>query len=124
MKLGRPPKFESPEELQEAVELYLDSTPQQQYTVTGLALSIGTTRETLDDYQEKEGYKHIIKRAKLIVENSYELSLRKNGRTGDIFALKNFGWKDKHESEITNPDGSLNPMNSLTAEELRKLAGK
>ena len=35
----------------------------------------------------------------MIVENSYEMSLRENGRTGDIFALKNFGWRDKMEVE-------------------------
>ena len=37
--------------------------------------------------------------ARLIVENSYEMELRKEGRTGTIFALKNFGWKDKIEYE-------------------------
>ena len=29
----------------------------------------------------------------------YEKSLRKDGKTGDIFALKNFGWRDKQEHE-------------------------
>jgi hypothetical protein len=49
----------------------------------------------------------LINHAKLRIENSYELSLRKNGRSGDIFALKNFGWSDKkvvHYSEENNTD--------------------
>lgn len=93
--VGRPPKFESPEQLEGLINKYLTETLEGEITLTGLCLSMGTTRETLDDYQSKPEYKALIKQAKLIVENSYEISLRKNGRTGDIFALKNFGWSDK-----------------------------
>lgn len=32
--------------------------------------------------------------------------------------------KPKETVDVSNPDGSLNPYNALTAEELRKLAGK
>jgi len=35
------------------------------------------------------------------VESSYELDLKKHGRSGTIFALKNFDWKDKNETDIT-----------------------
>jgi hypothetical protein len=34
-----------------------------------------------------------------MIEHSYELDLKKTGRTGTIFALKNFEWKDKQEIE-------------------------
>jgi hypothetical protein len=44
----------------------------------------------------KKSFSYIVKRAKLAVENSYELA----GQTIDIFALKNMGWKDK--SEVDN----------------------
>lgn len=98
-QVGRPLKFDTPEKLREAINKYFQETEHMEYTVTGLALAIGTTRETLDDYQQREGYKEIVKEAKLIVENSYELSLRRNSKVGDIFALKNFGWKDKREVE-------------------------
>jgi len=42
-------------------------------------------------------FSYIIKNAMLVVENSYEMS----GNNFDIFALKNMGWKDKHETDIT-----------------------
>lgn len=100
-------------------------TKQVPYTVTGLALALDTSRETLVNYEEKAEYFDTIKRAKEKIQNYLELNLNSTSPTGTIFNLKNnYGWKDKTESEITNPDGSLNPMNALTAEELRKLAGK
>ena len=39
--------------------------------------------------------------AKLKVENSYEKELRGKFFAGAIFALKNFGWSDKMETEHT-----------------------
>ena len=65
-----------------------------------MCLYLGLTKETFYEYVKREEYKDILNRARLIVENSYEMSLRENGRTGDIFALKNFGWVDKQEQEI------------------------
>lgn len=66
-------------------------------TVTGLTLFLGfCSRASLDDYEKRsEEFSYIIKRAKLAVENSYEMS----GLAFDIFALKNMGWKDKTETE-------------------------
>ena len=97
---GKPLKFATPQDLKNAIDKYLEETPVEQYTVTGLALAIGASRQLLLDYEDRPAYQKFVKEAKLIVENSYELSLRKNGRSGDIFALKNFGWKDKTESDI------------------------
>lgn len=102
--VGRPRKFETPEELVKILQDYFDQTPVEEFTVTGLALLVGS-KQLLNDYQDRDEFKDIVTEAKLIVENAYELSLRKNGRTGDIFALKNFNWKDKSESEITGKDG-------------------
>lgn len=98
---GRPLIFETPQALIDAINAYLKATAQDEYSVTGLALAIGTSREVLDDYMMRDDYKEIVKEAKLIVENSYELSLRRNGRSGDIFALKNFGWRDRTEMELS-----------------------
>jgi hypothetical protein len=98
-------------------------TKQIPYTVTGLALALDTSRETLVNYEEKAEYFDTIKRAKEKIQNYLELNLNSTSPTGTIFNLKNnYGWKDKTESEITNPDGSLNPYRALNAEELRKLA--
>lgn len=99
VKLGRPLKFVTPEDLIAPIESYLNSTPREEYSVTGLAMVIGS-KQLLSDYEKREGFSEIVKEAKLIVENSYELSLRKNGRTGDIFALKNFGWSDNQDINL------------------------
>ncbi len=95
---GQPAKYNNPTEMVDVIQKYFDETDPDEYTVTGLALAVGC-KQTLENYQKKEGFSDIITEAKLIIENSYEISLRKNGRTGDIFALKNFGWSDKQEHE-------------------------
>ena len=97
---GRPLKFETPADMHNAIQEYFDETPDEEITITGLAISIGSTRQGLTDYMKRAGYGKMIRQAKLIVENAYERALRKQGRSGDIFALKNFGWTDKHVTEI------------------------
>jgi len=94
---GRPLKFENIKEMISRINKYFEETEAMEFTITGLCLSIGTNKQVLLDYQKRPGYKEIVEEAKLIVENSYELSLRNNGKAGDIFALKNFGWKDQQQ---------------------------
>ena len=98
-KRGRPLKFKSAAELEGKIEDYFAECVRtgEPLTVTGLALALDTTRETLMDYQEKNGYSDAVKRAKLRIENAYEKRLIARGNGGDIFALKQFGWKDRME---------------------------
>lgn len=96
---GRPLKFETVESLTQRADEYINNTPKDEWTITGLALALDTTRRTLLDYEDRDEFSHTIKRYKCMIENSYELSLRKNGRAGDIFGLKNFGWADRSEVE-------------------------
>lgn len=100
---GRPPKFKSPEDMQKAIDAYFADCEAKELplTVTGLALALDTTRETIMDYQEKDEYSDTIKRAKLRVQNYAEKRLFGNNATGPIFALKNFGWSDKQEQHVT-----------------------
>lgn len=99
--VGRPPKWNTPEELQAEIDAYFEHCSKKAIplTITGLALALDTTRETLMDYQNNDEFSYTVKRAKLRIENAYENRLILNGRAGDIFALKNFGWKDKQEIE-------------------------
>ncbi len=99
---GRPPKWKVVEELEKLINEYFSSCKQEEYTITGLCLYLKTNKQTLLNYQAKKKFSHLITMAKLRVENAYELSLRKHGRSGDIFALKNFGWRDN--IEITGDD--------------------
>lgn len=96
---GQPLKFKTVEELQEKIDKYFASCDENEepISITGLALALGTSRETLCNYENKDGYFDTIKRAKLYVEHAYEKRLIKRGNGGDIFALKNFGWVDKQE---------------------------
>jgi hypothetical protein len=95
-----PFKWNSPEEIAGIIEEYFKTTPDEQITLTGLCIALDSNKQTLANYQVKSEFKHIIDMAKLRIENAYERSLRKNGRSGDIFALKNFGWKDQHDIDV------------------------
>lgn len=95
---GKPLKFKTRQELIDVINEYFKKEEFEDYSVTGLALAVGS-KQLIQDYEEREDFGDIIKEAKLIVENSYELDLRKNGGAHNIFALKNFGWKDKTEVE-------------------------
>ena len=98
-KVGRPLKIESPEQMEKILNEYFENTAENRITLTGICLALDLDKNNFYEYEKREGYEKIVKRARMIVENSYEMSLRENGRTGDIFALKNFGWRDKMEVE-------------------------
>lgn len=107
-KEGRPLKFKTIEELQEKIEAYFKNTPKEEWTITGLALELDTSRKVLCEYEEKDEFSNAIKKAKLKVENGYEIDLKKHGRSGTIFALKNFDWKD--EQSISAKIENVNPI--------------
>lgn len=114
--VGRPLKFESVEILQEQIDKYFNDTPKDEWTITGLALALDTYRSVLCDYESKEDRKEFsnaIKKAKQKVENGYEIDLKKHGRSGTIFALKNFDWKDKTEQDVNNKVEIVNGFNYI-----------
>jgi hypothetical protein len=120
MKAGRPLKFKTAKDLEDAALAYFAAcgVDMKPLTITGLALALGTTRQTLLEYEgEVQGrekkdpeFADTVKRLKTIVENYAEQALFGKNATGPIFALKNFGWSDRHE--ITDPDG--NPIVPMT----------
>jgi len=101
-KVGRPLKYKTTEELDSAINAYFDNTPKEEWTWTGLALYLDTNRQTLLNYEERPEFVDSIKKGLARVENGYEIDLKKHGRSGTIFALKNFDWKDKTEQDITS----------------------
>ena len=71
-------------------------------TICGLALYLGfSSRKAFYDYEQKPEFSDTIKKARLRIENEYEKQLYNDKCTGAIFALKNLGWKDKTETEVT-----------------------
>lgn len=131
-KGGRPLKFKSVEELQIKIDEYFKSCWRQKldmwgnpifikddkgkktkervmeqfkaYTVTGLAVFLDTSRETLIDYQGKKKYSDTIKRAKERCQSySEEFLYTGKNPAGAIFNLKtNFGYQDKQELDVTS----------------------
>ncbi len=109
---GRPPKFKSVEDLDKLIEAYFISLEYEDFetgepkkknpTLTGLTLFLGfCDKSSLYDYQKKDEFSHSIRMARLMVEEGYEQALLSKFANGATFALKNFGWKDKIEQEIT-----------------------
>ena len=122
---GRPLKFQSVQELEEKINQYFSDTPEDEWTWTGLALHLDTDKETLSSYKGREDFSVPIKKAFLKVENGYEKDLKKHGRPGTIFALKNFKWTDRTETDIT---GNFQIKNEISDDEfnaiIRNIAGK
>ena len=123
-KVGRPPKFETVEEMQELIDKYFASCEgaekvddegnvltdkygepimfgRRPLTVTGLALALGfNSRQTLLNYQGKQKFMDTILRAKTRIEQYAEERLfDKDGANGAKFSLSNNfeGWKEKKE---------------------------
>ncbi len=125
---GRPPKWETPEQLQRDVDLYFETEAKVivgyddgepiyafQPTMSGLALALGVDRKTITNYANKDEYFPAIKKARDMVENALERHLYGKNVTGAIFNLKNnFGWADKTEISQTNVELSHEEwLNSL-----------
>lgn len=123
---GRPPKFDSPEQMQVLIDKYFedckghilyndDGSPVlDKYgnaviidahppTVTGLALALGfNTRLSLLNYQAKPAFVNTVSRAKSRVEQYAEERLfDKDGANGAKFSLANNweGWREKQQIE-------------------------
>ena len=108
MPAGRPRKIKSPEEMDRLVDEYVAErfAAEKPVTLTGMILHMGLcSRESFDEYGRRGEFSDSVKRAKMIVEEVYESNLHAGNSTGSIFALKNFGWKDKTETELSGPDG-------------------
>ena len=120
-KRGRKPKISDVETMQAKIDDYFAYCPdkvtlscfdknsgewvtydKKTPTICGLALYLGfLSRKAFYDYEQKPEFSDTIKKARLKIENEYEKQLYNDKCTGAIFALKNLGWKDKTETEIT-----------------------
>lgn len=131
---GRPLKFQSVEELDSAIDAYLgDCAPhiiktkvrmtkvdgtnywaedeviseQKPVTVSGAALSLGTTRRTLLDYKDRQEFFPSIERLLEACQAYAESMLFTSAANGAKFSLinnfkgKHQDWSDKHEVDHT-----------------------
>ena len=127
---GRPRKYQTADELQTAISDYFKNgvkiktvvsgrkedpiiTEIPVPTITGLVLHCGfCDRHSFYDLEKIPEFTHTIKRARAFIERHYEELLQAGNTIGAIFALKNFGWKDRSEMEVT---GSLSIEDKLAA---------
>jgi len=113
MPPDRPKLYPTLELLEEAVEAYFQKCDDKDepYTMTGLARTLGMSRQTLSRYSKLDPYCDTIKAARQQVEESIERGLMRGyNATGAIFNLKNnFGWRDEKQIDNTSSDGSMTP---------------
>lgn len=121
--MARPPIFETPDEFTEVADAYFArcDAEQKPYTVNGLALALGMTRETLLRYGEKEAFSDAVKRVRARLEDYWESRLAGPNAAGTIFWLKNQGWTDKSETELYGRGGG--PVETVSRIELVPMRG-
>ena len=121
---GRAPFYKSVKELESKIDSYFSDCPDKRMvkvrdpeggeymdyvscpTITGLSLFLGfCSRQSMYDYEENPNYTYTIKKARTFIEREYESMLHNGQCTGAIFALKNMGWNDKTQTELTGKDG-------------------
>lgn len=109
---GRPLKFKSVSTLMRSANEYFSTTEQSLWTITGLALALGTNRKTLIEYAHNDEFSNAIQTLKAKVEHAYELRGMDKSTAFDIFRLKNMGWADKVEinSMNVNVEVELDPQ--------------
>jgi hypothetical protein len=103
---GRPLKFQDPQEFDEKVDRYFDECKTEGVipTITGMAVYLDTSRETLREYKERAEFVDSIKKALDRCQSTLEgMALaNKANPTMAIFSLKNnYGWVDKTETDVT-----------------------
>ena len=117
---GRPPKYTDTNTLQAAIIDYFENgiTTRKVVTgrgkdrkieeipaptITGLVLHLGfCDRASFYDYEKSPLFSHTIKRARTFIEREYEEMLAAGNVIGAIFALKNFGWIDKQQVDVSS----------------------
>lgn len=136
-EVGRPPMYETVEEMQEMIDKYFEQCEgaekvdaegnvftdkygepiifgRRPMTITGLALALGfNSRQALLNYQAKDEFNDTITRAKARIEQYAEERLfDKDGANGAKFSLANNfeGWKEKQhiDADVNGNAVSIN----------------
>ena len=113
LKLNSHCTFKDAKELQNKVDEYFNmcNTNRRPYSVSGLALYLGLTTQTLRNYEKSYGdteYADIIKVAKQKIEEFAECCLYDNRKcSGAKFVLENCydGWTNKNDVNLSGNIG-------------------
>lgn len=109
-------KYNDAAELYDAMHDYLRDCEDRdvQYTMAGMLLHLNLSRTTFNEYangkygQEFSEMAHAIRNVVEAQRSEMLLESKKGDTTGQIFDLKaNFGWRDRQDINLNNPDGNL-----------------
>lgn len=100
---GRPIKY-TPDELKKRIDDYFlwADTNNKPYTIARLALFLDLDRQTVYNYKDKDEFFDIIKKARDRILSALEEALYTEGKPGQIFIAKNYGYTDKQDIESKN----------------------
>ena len=124
-------KFEDAGELRKKIDAFFAECDAQKkpYTITGLALALGTNRQTLLRYEKEyddQEIAELIQQAKARCEADVEQRLLtgKGSPAGAIFWLKNnAGWRDVVDTHVSGTLDVTGRLAGMSEEELWRLAG-
>lgn len=108
--MSRPLLFETPQILKDKIDLFFDhcKKEEEQPIVEGLALWLGTNKQTILNYEGREDYAPIIEDAKLRIAHSVmsRAMVGKINPTIAIWVSKNhYDYKDAQDMNLGNKDG-------------------
>ena len=119
--VGRPPTFETAEEMQVLIDEYFDK--HEIYNSADLAFCLGfSDRQSLREYRKKPEFTCSLDLAMLRIEGYQNRCLQNGNVAGAKFTLiNNFGWKEKIETANTNVNlSTLKPVDQMTNQELKE----
>ena len=118
--------FVTEAKLQERIDEYFKwaDSNNKPYSIARLAWYLGVTRQTIYNYEEKDLYGDVIKRARDFILAYLEEKLIEEGKAGQIFLAKNYGYTDRQEIISNNTNFNANAKEEDIEEYLNKLHKK
>jgi hypothetical protein len=115
---GRPPMYETAEQLMRRAEEYIETTKQKngvyKPTITGLTFHLGfESLQSFYDYEKRAEFSYTINRLRLFVKSCYEQQLYTFAWAGAFAALKNIGrgeWTDEVIQQQNQTVTTVNPQ--------------
>lgn len=114
MPAGRPPKFKSPEHMEELYDEYEGSLQADEIPdVEGFCVYVDAWRDLFSEYGTKPEYSDTVKRIKNRIYAKKKQLAMQNKMNATIFifdAKNNAGYTDKTEQDITSGGAAIAPV--------------